>query len=150
MELKNYYQILDITYKASIQEVKSAYKKQAKMWHPDMNRNMDTTSRMVYVNEAYYILCDFDKRAIYDRAYSIYFEDVSVSTQCTRSEKIVDDDLKDIINDAHFKAEEFVRQFIAELKKTSNDAIKGFWSEAMPMLAVGVIMGLLLLMMSGC
>lgn len=152
MKLKNYYQILEISFESSLEDVKKAYRVQAKKWHPDKNPGFDTTLKMVDINEAYQILSDWDKRKVYDVAYTKHFMDIPEPTQEHRdvSEHVVDSDLEDIINDARFEAEEFVNQFMAELKKTGNEALKGFWSEAMPMLVVGIVISVIVLIMQGC
>ena len=69
MESKNYYDILEVSVKASIQEITVAKNKLAKQYHPDVNmRNgIDTTDKMQEILEAYRVLSDPAKRAEYDR-----------------------------------------------------------------------------------
>ena len=63
---KNYYEILGIEKNASIQEIKQAYKKLAKKFHPDVNTDDPAAGeRFKEIALAYEILCDPHKRAEY-------------------------------------------------------------------------------------
>lgn len=61
---KNYYEILKISEKASSKEIKSAYYKLAKKYHPDVNPK--TVDKFKEINEAYETLSDTDKKSVYD------------------------------------------------------------------------------------
>lgn len=64
----DYYEILGITRDVSGDEVKRAYRRLAIKWHPDQNPdNPDAESRFKQCAEAYEVLSDPDRRAIYDR-----------------------------------------------------------------------------------
>lgn len=63
----NYYEILGINISATQEEVKKAYHRMAKKYHPDMNPNIDTTEKMKEINEAYETLSDIEKRKDYDK-----------------------------------------------------------------------------------
>jgi len=65
----DYYTILGITKTASKDDVKKAYKKLAKKWHPDKNPNSqeEATRKFKEVSEAYQVLVDDSKRRTYDR-----------------------------------------------------------------------------------
>lgn len=68
MEYKDYYNILGVNKKASEKDIRSAYRKLARQYHPDVNPgNKDAESRFKEINEAYQVLSDSDKRAKYDR-----------------------------------------------------------------------------------
>lgn len=69
MEFKDYYNILGISYLASNEEIKSAYREQSLKWHPDKNPNIDTTQQMQDINEAYQILKNSDSKTLYDIEY---------------------------------------------------------------------------------
>jgi hypothetical protein len=60
------YGVLGVKRKASGAEIKSAWRKLARRFHPDMNSDPDATAQMQRVNEAYGILQDVGKRARYD------------------------------------------------------------------------------------
>ncbi|KAL8560636.1 hypothetical protein ACOMHN_062881 [Nucella lapillus] len=60
------YDVLGVRKGASTQEIKSAYKKMAREWHPDKNKAPDATDRFTKINEAYETLSDDQKRRDYD------------------------------------------------------------------------------------
>lgn len=66
MEYKDYYQILGVKRDATQAEVKSAYRKLAKKYHPDVNKTPEASSKFKDINEAFEVLSDKDKRARYD------------------------------------------------------------------------------------
>lgn len=62
----NYYELLGLKQNASEEEIKAAYKKQMKKWHPDINKSNDATTISSKINEAKEILLDPEKRKDYD------------------------------------------------------------------------------------
>ena len=52
---------------ASDDEIKAAFRKLARQYHPDVNKEADAEEKFKEVNEAYGVLSDTDKRARYDR-----------------------------------------------------------------------------------
>lgn len=67
MKYKNYYEILNVTRKSSIQEIKLSYRKLAKKYHPDTNKSVEAETMFKDVNEAYATLTNEEKRKKYDR-----------------------------------------------------------------------------------
>lgn len=64
---KNYYDILGVSKDASADEIKSAYRKLAKQYHPDLNKdNPQAAEKFKEINEAYEVLSDPQKRQNYD------------------------------------------------------------------------------------
>ena len=67
-EKRDYYEVLGIQKGASEDEIKKAFRKQAKKYHPDLNPgNKEAEAKFKEVNEAYEVLSDNDKRNRYDR-----------------------------------------------------------------------------------
>lgn len=68
MEYRDYYQILNIKKSASQDEIKKAYRKLAREYHPDVNPDdPNAEEKFKDINEAYQVLSDADKREKYDR-----------------------------------------------------------------------------------
>jgi len=67
MEFKDYYQALGVPREAPVEEIKKAYRKLARKYHPDVSKEKDAETRMKEVNEAYAVLSDPEKRAAYDQ-----------------------------------------------------------------------------------
>lgn len=66
--MKDYYNVLGIGRNASEQEIKQAYRRLARKYHPDVNpNNKQAETRFKEINEAYEVLSDKDKRSKYDR-----------------------------------------------------------------------------------
>ena len=67
MEFKDYYTILGVPPEADDKEIKAAYRKLARKYHPDVNADADAESKFKEVAEAYKVLKDAEKRAEYDQ-----------------------------------------------------------------------------------
>lgn len=67
MEYKNYYQIMGLERDASQDDIKRAYRKLARKYHPDVSKEPDAEARFKEVGEAYEVLKDPEKRAAYDQ-----------------------------------------------------------------------------------
>lgn len=79
--MKDYYEILEVHPKASMDIIKKAYTTLAKKYHPDTTTfdKSFAQSKMIQINEAYSVLSDSEKRSDYDRSY--------FSSSNTRNEK---------------------------------------------------------------
>ncbi|MBI2650364.1 molecular chaperone DnaJ [Candidatus Woesearchaeota archaeon] len=64
---KDYYKTLGVSKNASKEEIKAAYKKLAKQYHPDLNKSHDAAEKFKEINEAAAVLGDDSKRAQYDQ-----------------------------------------------------------------------------------
>lgn len=71
MEDKDYYQTLGIVKSASEADIKSAYRKQVRKFHPDVSQETNAEAKTKELNEAYAVLGDSEKRSAYDRLGSV-------------------------------------------------------------------------------
>src|SRR4051794_7435518 len=64
---RDYYDILGVSRDASEEEIRRAYRKLARQYHPDVNKEPGAEDRFKEVSEAYEVLRDPEKREQYDR-----------------------------------------------------------------------------------
>ena len=75
MEFRDYYSTLGVARDASQDDIKKAYRKLARLHHPDVDKSAGANARFSEINEAFQVLSDPDKRAKYDR-YGAAWEQV--------------------------------------------------------------------------
>src|SRR5215207_4440894 len=68
----DYYKVLGVDKKASQEDIKKAYRKLARKYHPDTNKETGAEDRFKQISEAYDTLGDPDKRKKYDRGGSVF------------------------------------------------------------------------------
>jgi curved DNA-binding protein len=66
MKFKDYYQTLGVPREASADDIKHAYRRLARKYHPDLNKEPEAEARFKELGEAYEVLKDPEKRAAYD------------------------------------------------------------------------------------
>ena len=157
---KDYYQILEITQQASLDEIKQAYRVASKKWHPDVNLGKDTTQMMQDINEAYAILKDETKRKRYDAEYALFNQkkgNCKPTVESQRAEnawsydyEVKDENLKEDIKSARRYAKDLVDEFLSSLKDDSRKAVQGAWEgakgyvfAAIILFAIGLIVALI-------
>lgn len=64
---RDYYEVLGVARSASSDEIRSAYRKLARQYHPDVNKEAGAEASFKEINEAYEVLSNGEKRAAYDR-----------------------------------------------------------------------------------
>lgn len=67
MAKRDYYEVLEISKDASSDDIKRAYRKLAKKYHPDINKEKGAEEKFKEINEAYEVLSDANKKEIYDQ-----------------------------------------------------------------------------------
>jgi len=72
MEFRDYYEVMGVARDATQDEVKRAYRKLARKYHPDVSKEANAEERFKEVGEAYEVLKDTEKRAAYDKLGANY------------------------------------------------------------------------------
>lgn len=67
MAKKDYYEVLELSKNASSEDIKKSYRKLAKKYHPDINKDPGAEEKFKEINEAYEVLSDPQKKQIYDQ-----------------------------------------------------------------------------------
>lgn len=115
----NYYKLLQVDPKAGPREIKQAYLKQVKLWHPDKNRDRTAAAeeKTKVLNQAYQVLSDTERRKNYDRMLRFTKGKDFV-------EFINDDAIRNKIHKAYPSLKK-VLENVAELYALFKDAVKG-------------------------
>ena len=79
--MSDYYEILGVDKNASKDEIKSAFRKMARKWHPDVNKAPEAEAKFKELGKAYETLMDDEKRATYDRYGEDGLRDAGFNTQ---------------------------------------------------------------------
>lgn len=90
----DYYAILEISPNALLEDIKYKYRKLAKKYHPDLNKDKNSESIFKTVNEAYNILSNPQKRYDYDKLYYSYNNHKNIHTIFSQPKKEIKKKLK--------------------------------------------------------
>ncbi len=165
----DYYIILDIDENASLDEIKSAFKRQALKWHPDRNIGLDTTKRMQEINEAYLILKDNEARKRYNLEYQ-KFKNYIIREQSEHNKNkrgyakeetyeysgynFDDDTLNKWMTNARKQAVDLAKQTIEDFKGMASigakEAVKGAGTQFIYQIIAGIILVLIFALTKNC
>ncbi len=117
--MEDYYEVLGVDKNASKEEIKKAYKKLAKKYHPDINKSKDAEEKFKKINEAASVLLDDNKRKNYDR-FGSNFENTGFGYDFSNF------DFEDLFNDIFgfdfgFKKKRKAEDIKVELEVTLKD-----------------------------
>lgn len=167
----DYYQILEISYPSSQEEIKKSYRLLSLKWHPDKNPGIDTTEKMQNINAAYFLLKDPIKKQRYDIEYQL-FQNLTKRTKVQKSDNphynedwiknnnstykhqqnysFSNKKVQEDIDEATLFAKNLVEEFLKQLKLSSKDATKGAWDEMLPYIIVAIILPIIFTLIRSC
>lgn len=161
----DFYLLLEIEPIASLDEIKSAFRKQAIRWHPDRNPEKDTTGKMQSINEAYLILKDAEARSKYDIEYFkfLQFKKQKEYKQEGKAEEpkyeysdyeFSDEILKKWMDNARKQAVSLAKETIKEFANIASigvkETAKGMGRGLVLQMSIGVIFLLIFALKGGC
>lgn len=157
----DYYKILEVDLSASVEDVKTAYRRQSIKWHPDKNQGVDTLSPMQEINEAYLLLKDTEARMRYNQEYIRYrlFLNV-IESQGNKEDfndscqhnfyNFEDEVLKKWMYNARNQAQALAKQTAIDFKRGSKAAGEEVLKSTLGFFSVGVIFSLILILSKSC
>ena len=99
MEKRDYYEVLGVSKTATDKEIKSAFRRLAKQYHPDVNKAPDAEEKFKEIQEAYAVLSDENRRKQYDQFGHAAFQGGAGSSQGFGGFDFSDFDFSDIFSD---------------------------------------------------
>jgi DnaJ-class molecular chaperone len=125
--VKNYYEILEVDVDAQMSEIKSAYRKLARKYHPDINKEPEAIEIFKEITLAYETLYDEKERSKYDILHGIFRNQNKFDSE---EEHIKDSNLKEdnySNNCSEVKNDEFVYRTTSKSKKTYASKNQNLW-----------------------
>lgn len=139
----DYYRLLGIARTADKLTIKKAYRHKALYWHPDKNKSPNAHSEFIKINEAYNILIDDLKKAVYDKLYDEqirYNNDVLVTEQSAKYKQYktwVDEEREKATNLASLSFD----QFLKGLSKFAEESVNAVYFGCSFYVAIVFIIG---------
>lgn len=132
-KFKDYYKILGISSLATQEEIKTAYRKMAKKYHPDVNKTKEAINIFNEGKEAYDVLSDIDKRRKYDINYKLHFQSsrTKTSTRTSNTHKTSHKKTKTDTSKMFFEENMYfwMKEYLNRMKFNSNGNFKSRESE---------------------
>ncbi len=121
---KDYYEILGVPRDASLEDIKKAYRRLAKQYHPDINKDdPQANEKFKEINEAYEVLSDPQKRAQYDRFGTVGKDFSSFGGQQYTTDFGSFTDFSDIFDDIGSTFNDFVKSFFGRERAQTTERI---------------------------
>lgn len=132
---KDLYAILGVAFDADDNEIKSAYRKLARIWHPDVNDNSsESIEKFKEITEAYEVLIDTQKRSQYDIIQGVHYQKTSSSyTKASQAKKAYSSSSNTTSQSrtAYEKSyEDYKREFSRNTEKTATENESNIDSDA--------------------
>ncbi|MBW4663910.1 MAG: DnaJ domain-containing protein [Chroococcus sp. CMT-3BRIN-NPC107] len=118
-DFKDYYSILGVNKTASNEEIKQAFRKLARKYHPDVNPgNKEAEARFKEVSEAYEVLSDKEKRQKYDQ-FGQYWRQAGQTPWASRSTK-ANSDFNEVEFGKYTNFDEFINDLLGRFNEPSS------------------------------
>lgn len=123
---KNYYRILEIPTEATEEQVKIAYRRLVKRWHPDLNGgSIESQEKLKEVNEAYEVLSDVTARYMYNETIQVNEQTPMTASGKAKTESKEDQRRKEKVRDVYesrsTSSEKYYSDFEKIIEEYKND-----------------------------
>lgn len=119
MPFIDYYEILEIEFDSDSSEIKAAYRRLVKKFHPDLHpNNPEATAKMQLINEAYLILSDAEARQLYNKEWARFY---SYSKNENKAEETADSKNRNSNSDEFQFEDEKLRSWMDSAKRQARD-----------------------------
>lgn len=125
MANSDYYQTLDVSPTATHGQIKDAYRRLVKLFHPDTNTETANHERIISINAAYEVLGDPQRRKSYDRQLERHYQKYKKTTQDYQKQKKrgqnADEHLQKWLNQVYKPVNQIILQILKPLKGEIDD-----------------------------